>query len=561
MYRQNVIAQVFLPGGGIVEWLQCRLLFILCIARRVAECRVNGNNIARQNNNYFISQRRIPMKRINAIYARQSVDRADSISIESQIEFCKYELKGGSFKEYKDKGYSGKNTVRPQLQQLLTDIRRGEVEKVIVYKLDRISRSILDFSNMMNLFQQYQVEFVSSTEKFDTSTPMGRAMLNICIVFAQLERETIQKRVSDAYYSRSQKGFRMGGKPPYGYRLEEILMEGIHTKKLVEEPVEAAIVREIFDMYEQPDTSYGDITRYYAEKGVQFYGKELIRSMLAQLLRNPVYVRADMDVYRFFRSHGTNIVSSPEQFDGIHGCYLYQGRDAQTDKLQNLKGHMLVVAPHEGLVSSEQWLNCRIKLMRNKTIQANRKAVNTWLAGKVKCGNCGYALMSIKIQSGKQYLRCTKRLNNKACPGCGKVYTEDVENYVYKEMVRKLREGQSPATYTKLNENPQVKQIYREIEEMEKEISLLVDSLAGAGETLTDYINQRVEEIDQMHQLKLEKLSVLAENHATPEQMEKVASNVSLWGEIDFEEKRFTVDKMIRSLKVFPGSVQIQWKF
>ena len=80
------------------------------------------------------------MKRINAIYARQSVDRADSISIESQIEFCKYELKGGSFKEYKDKGYSGKNTVRPQLQQLLTDIRRGEVEKVIVYKLDRISR-------------------------------------------------------------------------------------------------------------------------------------------------------------------------------------------------------------------------------------------------------------------------------------------------------------------------------------------------------------------------------------------------------------------------------------
>lgn len=76
---------------------------------------LNGNNIARQNNNYFISQRRIHMKRINAIYARQSVDRADSISIESQIEFCKYELKGGSFKEYKDKGYSGKNTVRPQL--------------------------------------------------------------------------------------------------------------------------------------------------------------------------------------------------------------------------------------------------------------------------------------------------------------------------------------------------------------------------------------------------------------------------------------------------------------
>lgn len=99
---------------------------------------------------------------------------------------------------------------------------------------------------MMELFQQYQVEFVSSTEKFDTSTPMGRAMLNICIVFAQLERETIQKRVCDAYYSRSQKGFYMGGKAPYGYRLEEIVMDGIHTKKLVEKPEEGEIVRKFF---------------------------------------------------------------------------------------------------------------------------------------------------------------------------------------------------------------------------------------------------------------------------------------------------------------------------
>ena len=133
--------------------------------------------------------------RIDAIYARQSVDKKDSISIESQIEFCKYELKGGNCKEYKDKGYSGKNTERPEFQQLMRDIESGLVRKVVVYKLDRISRSILDFAKMMDFFQKYEVEFVSSTEKFDTSTPMGRAMLNICIVFAQLERETIQKRV------------------------------------------------------------------------------------------------------------------------------------------------------------------------------------------------------------------------------------------------------------------------------------------------------------------------------------------------------------------------------
>lgn len=118
--------------------------------------------------------------REDCIYARQSVDRKDSISIESQIDFCKYELKGGSCKVFKDKGYSGKNTDRPEFQKLLGEIRKGRIRRVIVYKLDRISRSILDFANMMELFQEYDVEFVSSTEKFDTSTPMGRAMLNIC---------------------------------------------------------------------------------------------------------------------------------------------------------------------------------------------------------------------------------------------------------------------------------------------------------------------------------------------------------------------------------------------
>ena len=108
--------------------------------------------------------------REDVIYARQSVDRKDSISIESQIDFCKYELKGGSCRVFKDKGYSGKNTDRPEFQKLLGEIRKGKVRRVVVYKLDRISRSILDFANMMELFQEYDVEFVSSTEKFDTST-------------------------------------------------------------------------------------------------------------------------------------------------------------------------------------------------------------------------------------------------------------------------------------------------------------------------------------------------------------------------------------------------------
>ena len=110
---------------------------------------------------------------MNAIYARQSVDRADSISIESQIEFCQYEMRGEQYKVYTDRGYSGKNTDRPAFAEMMNDIENGVIGKVVVYKLDRISRSILDFSNMMEQFGKHKVEFVSTTEKFNTSFPYG----------------------------------------------------------------------------------------------------------------------------------------------------------------------------------------------------------------------------------------------------------------------------------------------------------------------------------------------------------------------------------------------------
>ena len=102
---------------------------------------------------------------------------------------------------------------------MMEALRQGGASRVIVYKLDRISRSILDFAGMIEEFQRLGVEFVSCTEKFDTATPMGRAMLSICIVFAQLERETIQMRVADAYAARMKHGFFMGGHVPYGFAL------------------------------------------------------------------------------------------------------------------------------------------------------------------------------------------------------------------------------------------------------------------------------------------------------------------------------------------------------
>ena len=143
-------------------------------------------------------------------------------------------------------------------------------------------------------------------------------------------------------------------------------MDGINTKKLVVNPDEAANIRLMFEMYAQPTTSYGDITRYFAEQGILFNGKELIRPTLAQMLRNPVYVQADLDVYEFFKSQGTVIVNDAADFTGTNGCYLLsRAGNVKPSKKNDLKDQMLVLAPHEGIVPSDMWLTCRKKLMNN----------------------------------------------------------------------------------------------------------------------------------------------------------------------------------------------------
>ena len=381
--------------------------------------------------------------RIDAIYARQSVDKKDSISIESQIDFCKYELKGGNSREYIDKGFSGKNTDRPKFQELIRDIENGLVKRVVVYKLDRISRSIIDFAGMMELFGQYNVEFVSSTEKFDTSTPMGRAMLNICIVFAQLERETIQKRVTDSYYSRCQKGFHMSGAAPYGYKLEPYVMDGINTKRLVVEPKAAEQVKLMFEMYADPQTSFGDIARYFVDNEIDVDDRKLYRSALSALLKNPAYAQADFELYEFFKGQGANVVNDAADFTGVNGCYLFQGQGVTESKKASLKDQILVVAPHEGLVSSELWLQCRRKILSNTSFPSGRKVKNTWLSGKIKCGRCLTALMFSQPPGKTPYFRCRKRADNRSCEGCGTLHVEKVEESVYNEMVKKLREFQT----------------------------------------------------------------------------------------------------------------------
>ena len=499
--------------------------------------------------------------RIDAIYARQSVDKKDSISIESQIEFCKYELKGGNCKEYTDKGYSGKNTDRPKFQELVRDIKRGLIAKVVVYKLDRISRSILDFANMMELFQQYNVEFVSSTEKFDTSTPMGRAMLNICIVFAQLERETIQKRVQDAWYSRCQRGFKMGGKTPYGFRTEPYVMDGVRTKKLVIEPTEAAFVRQMYEMYADPQVSLHDITKKLTADGMRTYhGRPLSRATLSVILRNPIYVMADLDIYEFYKSQGTDIYNDAADFAGTNGCYYYQGKGNTEDKHKHLQGQTLVLAPHEGFIPSELWLKCRKKLLASHTYQPARKARNTWMAGKIKCGKCGYALMSAH-SNGILYLRCTVHADSKACPGCGCVKLHELEAVVYGAMVKKLKDFKTLTGRNKAAKiSPKLTAKRLELAQVESKIEKLLDTLTGANNVLLSYVNVKIAELDGRKQELVKQIAELTVEAISPEQVNQISGYLDTWDNVSFDDKRRVVDLMITTIAATSDSLNITWK-
>ena len=498
--------------------------------------------------------------RIKAIYGRQSVDKQDSISIESQIEFCQYEIKGDSYREYTDKGFSGKNTDRPKFQELIRDIEQGLISTVIVYKLDRISRSIIDFAKMMELFQKYSVEFISATEKFDTSTPMGRAMLNICIVFAQLERETIQKRIQDAFHSRCRKGFFMSGQAPYGYMLEPTVIDGINTKKMVAHPTASEHIKLIYEMYSNPNNSFGDIIKHFMEQGITTDGIELSRSQISFMLKNPTYVRADIDLYNFFKSQGSDIANEAADFVGTNGCYFYTGRNSNKSKKSSFQDHTLVVAPHEGLVASDIWLACRQRLMNNMAFPSQNKVKSTWLAGKVKCGRCGAGLMSSSRSNHATHFRCRRRADSKTCEGCGTLRVREFEDSIYNAMIKKLQDFTILTNDNSSKISPRLTALNIELAQVDAKIEELINSLVGANQTLLSYANIKAEELDANRQSLIKAIADARASILSTEHVESISNYLSNWDAISLDDKRIVVSSLIHRIQATSENIRIEWR-
>ena len=282
---------------------------------------------------------------------------------------------------YDDGGFSGASLDRPALKQLLTDIDARRIDCVVVYKVDRLSRSLLDFTRLLSLFEKRGVSFVSVTQDFNTATSMGRLTLNILLSFAQFEREIISERTRDKLSAARRKGKWIGGIPVLGY---DVAPGG---GRLVVNQSEAEQVRSMFSICGRCSNMTEALSAVRARgwlakcwtsaRGKQHGGQLLGMSTLYALLTNVLY-RGDI----------------------CHKGLIYPGE-------------------HEAIVSRELWLEVNQKLKLSRTTRRQNARVETLLGGVLTCGQCGTTLKSsFTRRQGEKHVYYVCRAGKKQQPAC-----------------------------------------------------------------------------------------------------------------------------------------------
>ena len=280
-----------------------------------------------------------------AIYTRKSTSEgldqefttldAQRESAESYIKSQKSQGWVALSDKYNDGGFTGADTNRPALQQLINDIKLGKINCVVVYKVDRLSRSLLDFTKLLEFFEEYKITFVSITQHFQTDSSMGRLTLNILLSFAQFEREMISERTRDKMAAARKKGKWIGGVPPLGYDAD------LEKHKLIVNEQEAKLVRKIYSLYldtnsilnttlllnEQGYTS----KKYVSKTGRSFGGNKFDKNTVHRLLMNPIYM-GKVKYHGVLYNGEHEAIVTPELFEKIQGRIKYNRVDRKIRK-------------------------------------------------------------------------------------------------------------------------------------------------------------------------------------------------------------------------------------
>src|SRR5262245_56796436 len=227
-----------------------------------------------------------------AVYTRKSTEEGldqEFNSLDAQREACEAYVASQRAEgwvlvpdRYDDGGFSGGTLERPALRRLLADIEDGRVDVIVVYKIDRLSRSLMDFARLVEVFDRRTVTFVSITQSFNTTTSMGRLTLNVLLSFAQFEREVIGERIRDKIAASRRKGMWMGGFVPLGYSVKD--------RKLVINETEAELVRSVFKRFAKLGSGTKLVRQLSQENARNRYGKLIDKGALYKMLNNRTYI-------------------------------------------------------------------------------------------------------------------------------------------------------------------------------------------------------------------------------------------------------------------------------
>lgn len=464
-----------------------------------------------------------------ANYGRKSIfsDKSDSVDNQFRMSrsFADSRFPGqvDSFLHYFDEDYTGANTKRPGLQQLLSDIESGLIDVLIVYQLDRLSRDVRDFANIYSFLEENNVSFVSVKEQIDTTTPIGKAMMYVTVVFAQMERETIAQRVSDNMVGLAKKGYWTGGNPPMCYNRQRIVVDGKKHVTIVQNPEGVAYVTQIFDQFLDLGLSLQGMETYYKNHGIKTQnGKFFSTNQLHKILTMPYCVEATAAIYDYYATKGCIMDSdSPrDKWDGTHGVMVY-GRTTEKNKKHQLnppEKWVVCLGLHKPFIPAEKWLAVQAKLRQN-TFDKTMKYDVPLLKGVLRC-RCG-SIMSVsrkKKTNGdvSSWYYCLKhmRQGEEACPG-----THAIKIDLLDEKVMEVFHGieADPALINKYviqkTENKvDVEKIKKQISSVEKKLERLASSLALSSEsTAARYIIAEIEKLDnELRDLKMQELNATA---------------------------------------------------
>lgn len=482
-------------------------------------------------------------KRKIAIYSRKSKFTGKGESIENQIELCRQyidntypDMPEQDIVVFEDEGFSGKNTERPQFREMMKMAEAGEIKAIVCYRLDRISRNISDFSRLIEKLEEMGIDFISMKENFTPDNPMGKAMMYICSIFAQLERETIAERILDNMHELAKTGRWLGGTTPTGYESKEINsrieLDGkkrkMHKLEVIKE--EADLVRLIFKKFLETK-SLTKVDEYLLMNNIKTKNnKNFSRFAIRGILENPVYMSADMDAWEYFENKGVEVFASKECFDGKYGIMAYNKTKQNTDKshdIREITEWIIAIGKHKPLISGADWVKAQSLLSQNKSKTYRKpKSVYALLSGLLYCENCG-AYMRPKVnrrilpngEKSFSYLCETKEkthrqhcdmknpsgneLDRKVCNEIKKLASNKSEFFKYLDKSKKSIERLENGNSTEL-------QILKEkISQNDKKIEALINSLAKAENTPSyDYI---IKEINELHKKNEQLKNTLAD--------------------------------------------------